>query len=192
VVTGQVTAGEVIPTTCYRLVVIRPPIIALLLGVLLLPLQATDWTVSLEGAGPVRLGMSVNAVRRVLGDPKAKLEGNDPEVPLTVCAYLESERIPKGMGLMFADGRLVRVDVFEGTARTTNGVGIGDSEERIKKVFAGRIKTEPHVYDDEGHYLNYVPTRRSKIGIVFETDGHQVTSFRVGTLAAIALVEGCS
>jgi hypothetical protein len=32
---------------------------------------------------------------------------------------------------------------------------------------------------------------RSKFGIVFETDGQRVRSFRVGTLDAIALVEGC-
>ncbi len=38
----------------------------------------------------------------------------------------------------------------------------------------------------------YMPAGRSSVGIVFETDGRQVTSFRVGTLAAIALVEGCS
>jgi len=172
----------------------RAPIlgVALLVAIPVLSLQAADWTISLSGAGPVRLGMSVNAVRRVLGDASAQLAGNDPDVPLSECAYLDSKRIPQGLGLLFAKSRLVRIDVFEGPTKTFNGAGIGDSEDRIKQLYAARIKVEPHVYIDEGHYLNYVPAGRSNVGIVFETDGRQVTSFRVGTLAAIALVEGCS
>jgi hypothetical protein len=30
------------------------------------------------------------------------------------------------------------------------------------------------------------------LGLIFETDGRQVTSFRTGTVAAISLVEGCA
>jgi len=164
----------------------------LLLGISVLSLEAADWTISLSGAGPVRLGMSVSTVRRVLGDDGAQLAGNEPDVPLSDCAYLESKRIPQGLGLMFAKGRLVRIDVFDGPTKTSNGAGIGDSEDRIKQLYTGRIKVGPHVYVDEGHHLNYVPAGRSNVGIVFETGGRQVTSFRVGTLAAIALVEGCS
>jgi hypothetical protein len=180
--------------TCYRRVVKRPPILGTVLpfGISVLSLQAADWTISLTGAGPVRLGMSVSAVRRVLGDAGAQLAGNESDVPLSDCAYLESKRIPQGLGLMFAKGRLVRIDIIEGPTKTSNGAGIGDSEDRIKQLYAGRIKVEPHVYVDEGHYLNYVPVGRSNVGIVFETDGQQVTSFRVGTFAAIALIEGCS
>jgi hypothetical protein len=164
----------------------------LLLGVSAHSLQAADWTISLTGAGPVRLGVSVSSVRRLLGDAGAQLAGNEPGVPLSDCAYLESKRIPRGLGLMFANGRLVRIDVFEGPTKTSDGVGIGDSEDRIKRLYPGRVTQEPHVYVDGGHYLRYVPSGRSNVGILFETDGRQVTSFRVGTFAAIALVEGCS
>jgi hypothetical protein len=154
--------------------------------------MATDWTVSLSGAGPVRLGMSLSAVRRVVSDAEAKLAGNEPDVAQGDCAYVDSKHIPRSIGLMFAKGHLVRIDVFEGPTKTSVGAGIGDSEERIKCLYPGGIKMKPHVYVDGGHYLNYVPTGRSKFAIVFETDGRRVTSFRVGTLAAIALVEGCS
>jgi hypothetical protein len=42
--------------------------------------------------------------------------------------------------------------------------------------------------------MNYSPASAAEreYGIVFETDGAKVTSFRTGTLAAIALAEGCS
>lgn|SRR5262249_61968230 len=142
-------------------------------------------------AGPLRLGMSLSAVRRVVGDAEAKLAGNEPDVPLGGCAYVESKHIPPGIGLMFAKGHLVRIDIFEGPTKTSVGAGIGDSEDRIKRLYPAQVKVEPHVYVDGGHYLNFVPMGRPKFGIVFETDGQRVTSFRVGTLAAIALVEGC-
>lgn len=136
--------------TCYRRVVKRPPTLEtlLLLAISVLSLQAADWTISVTGAGPLRLGMSVSAVRGLLGDAGALLAGNEPDVPLNDCAYLESKRIPPGPGLMFAKGRLVRIDVFEGPTKTSDGVGIGDSEDRIKHLYPARIKLEPHVYVD--------------------------------------------
>lgn len=156
--------------------------------------MAADWTVYLRRAGPVRIGMSLAEVRRVIGDSSARLEGNAPEVPLSKCAYLESKTLPDGIGLMFAAGRVVRIDVFKAGLKTASGAGVGDSEERIKQIYPGQLTVEPHHYDPDGHYLNYLPNSvvDHDYGIVFETDGAKVTSFRTGTVAAIALVEGCS
>ena len=156
--------------------------------------QAADWTVSLRGVGPIRLGMSLEQIRRVLGDAEARLTGNEPDVPLSECAYLESARLPPSLNLMFEDGHLVRIDVHDYQIKTSAGARIGDSEARIKKLYSGRITVQPHAYEDGGHYLQYLPPGKAepKWGIVFETDGQRVTSFRMGTLDAIALVEGCS
>jgi hypothetical protein len=128
--------------------------------------------------------MSLKTVRHLLREPQAQLAGNEPDVPLNQCAYLESKTILPGIGLMFAKGRLVRIDVFDGPTKTSTGAGIGDSEDR-SSLYPVRIKAEPHVYVDNGHYLNYVPVDRSSVGLVLETDGRQVTSFRVGTFAGI-------
>jgi hypothetical protein len=138
--------------------------------------------------------MSLVEVRRILADPLARLEANTPEVPLNTCAYLNSKAIPKGLGFMFAKGRVVRIDVFKAGIRTASGAGVGDTEDRIRSLYSGRITVAPHHYDPQGHYLNYSPgdTAEREFGMVFETDGERVTSFRTGTLAAIALVEGCS
>lgn len=96
---------------------------------------------------------------------------------------------------MFAGGRVVRIDVFASGVRTSSGARIGATEEKIKQLYPGRITTEPDFYNPEmGHYLNYTPSDASErgYGMVFETDGKTVTHFRTGTIAAIALVEGCS
>jgi hypothetical protein len=158
---------------------------------------STAWTVYLRKAGPLRIGMSIDEVRGVIQDAKAFLAygSMDPEPDDSECAYLQSIRIPKQLGLMFQNGKLVRIDVDERGIRTASGAQVGDSESRIKKLYPNRIKVEPHHYIPEsGHYLNYLPFDRTDkdYGIVFETNNGMVTSFRVGTLAAIALVEGCS
>ena len=96
---------------------------------------------------------------------------------------------------MFVKGRVVRVDVTKVGIRTASGAGVGDTENKIKQSYPGRITIEAHHYlPEKGHYLDYSPkdTVERKYGIVFETDGEKVTSFRAGTQAAIALVEGCS
>lgn len=138
--------------------------------------------------------MSLAEVRRVLRDPQAYLVGNEPDVPLVECAYLESKAIPAQLGLMFANNRVVRIDIHGAGIRTASGAGVGDSEERVKWLYQGYITAQPHHYDPDGHYLDYSPKNAADrgYGIVFETDGKVVTAFRVGTSAAIALVEGCS
>ena len=94
---------------------------------------------------------------------------------------------------MFSQGRVVRFDVDQLGIRTEAGAGIGDTESRIKELYRGHILIEPHHYDDNGHYLHYAAGNRDHgFGIIFETDGTRVTSFRAGTEAAISLVEGCS
>ena len=175
-------------------------LLLLFLGILFTASQpnidaSADWTVYLSKAGPIRIGMSLIEVRKVIQDPKAFLaDGSmDPEPDDSECAYLESIRVPKQMDLMFQKGKLVRIDVNERGIRTASGAQVGDSETRIKQLYPNRIKVAPHHYIPEsGHYLNYFPIRKNGYGMVFETDNGVVTSFRVGTLAAIALVEGCS
>jgi hypothetical protein len=98
----------------------------------------------MRGAGPIRLGMTLSEVRRVLGDRAAHLEGNTPEVALGACAYLESKSIPKHLGFMFASGRVVRVDVSGAGIRIANGAGVGDTEEKIKHLYPAQITVEPH------------------------------------------------
>jgi hypothetical protein len=164
---------------------------------MLLPLNLESesrWMLSLRGAGPVRIGMSLGNVRRALADSSARLEGNGPDDDVDNCAYLNSRRLPKGVSLMFAKGKVVRIDIDQGPIKTASGAGIGDTEQRIFRLYPGRIQVEGHHYDPSGHYLNYLTTGSvdRELGMVFETDGKKVTSFRTGTLAAIALVEGCS
>jgi len=87
-----------------------------------------------------------------------------------------------------------RVDVYdERTVETIAGARSGDSEERIKQLYPGRIKVEPHHYTD-GHYLVYVPDepKFKAFRIIFETAGTRVLNYRAGRVPEVQYVEGCS
>jgi hypothetical protein len=136
----------------------------------------TDWTVYLRHAGPVRIGMSLPEVRRILDDPRAHLGGYGG--PFDVCAYLQSSAVPENLGIMLSRGRLVRIDVIKAGIRTASGAGVGDTEDKIKRLYPGRITVEPHHYvPDTGHYLIYSPADAGErnYGMIFETEDGKVT-----------------
>jgi hypothetical protein len=97
---------------------------------------------------------------------------------------------------MLIKGTIARFDVYEGEMKTWEGIGIGSSEDEIKRLYAhAKIEVTPHAYVD-GHYLeitmpglgpNYANYR-----YIFETDGKKVTAFRAGRLPEVGFIEGCA
>jgi hypothetical protein len=146
------------------------------------------WTVSPTGIGSVRVEMTLAQASRQLGAELTPRAGATPE-----CAYVRPTTIRDSVIFMVIDGRIARVDVQAGRVATVEGARIGDTEERIKSLYAGRVEEQPHKYTD-GHYLVVRPAERadSAYRIVFETDGQRVTKYRSGRLPEVSWVEGCS
>jgi hypothetical protein len=161
-----------------------------------------DWTVFLHQVGPLPIGASISEVRRIVGDPNARLvqalRQNQPlpgEPDDSPCAYLATEKVPDQIGLMFQRGRLVRVDVREPGIRTAGGAQVGDTEARILELYGPQIKVIQHHYPPAGaHYMIFTPTDAADVDyrMLFETDGAKVTQFRVGLEEAVGQVEGCA
>lgn len=111
------------------------------------------------------------------------------------CAQASPINGPRGLSLMFIEGRLARFDVHEGTVETLSGIGEGSSEEDVFSTYPGRIRVEPHPYDPGGaaKYLIYQPRDEASraYSMIFETDGSVVTSFRAGDAEAVSYIEGC-
>jgi len=148
-----------------------------------------DWKLSFEGFGPARIGSTVREAAKALNIALHEGGGSGGSDPAE-CHYASNERALPGVGFMVIKGKIVRVDVFKGAYEATGGLRIGATEAEIKKRYPN-IKTEPHHYDPNGHYLRLTSPDRA-YGLVVETDGNRATQFRVGTTRAIALVEGCS
>lgn len=143
----------------------------------------TAWSVTPRGIGSVKVGSNA---RDALGlnVTLADAPGADQ-----ACAYVRSGRLPAGVGVLATKGEVARIDVDSGRVATLEGARIGDPESRIREIYAGRVRQEPHKFSS-GRYLVVTPAD-SGYRIIFETDGKVVTSYRAGRMPEVAWVEKC-
>jgi hypothetical protein len=147
---------------------------------------AKTWIVRMDGAGPVRIGMSLAQLNAALGENFSMPRDPDEQA----CFYAETAKQP-GIGFMVEHGKVTRVDVTERGFSTAGGIRVGDSEAQVIKVYGSRLKIEPHAYTGpEGHYLTLY-SADGRYGIRFETERGRVTGFYSGEAHAIAYIEGC-
>ena len=143
-----------------------------------------EWTVTADGIGALRVGMTAEDLRRV---------GGDFTMPTGRCVYVRPSRLPVGVMVMLGDGVVARVDVDSAGVRTDSGISVGDSAGKVASVYGDRVTSTPHKYVQGGRYLSVRPaspsdsTRR----IVFETENGRVMRFRAGRLPEVAWVERC-
>lgn len=159
----------------------------LLLSFLAATASATgDWKLRPDGFGPARVGMTLAQVRQVLHEP---LSAGDRDDLKGDCFYAESKAHPH-LGFMIIDGKFVRADVDKPGISTPEGIQVGDSEAKVRKIYGKSVETEPHKYFDDGHYLT-VNTSDGRYGTRFETERGKVINFYAGDADAIQYVEGC-
>lgn len=146
----------------------------------------TGWTVTPSGIGAIRVGMSVDDLRRVAGNFDAPKAGAE-------CSYVRPGMAPPGVLVMLARGTVSRVDVDSAGVRTDAGIAVGDSASRVTAAYAGRVAATPHKYVQGGQYLIVRATSPadSTLRIVFETDSGRVTRFRSGRVPQVEWVERC-
>lgn len=148
---------------------------------------ANDSSVTEHGLGPLRAGMTVAEARNALGGALAMPVESDT----TGCDYATWRGGPRGVHVMVDGGRIARVEIDSAGIATAAGARVGDSEERIRSLYPGRVRVSPHKYED-GHYLTVNATGDSTFAIVFETSNGRVTRYRAGRRPAVEYVEGCS
>ena len=145
-----------------------------------------NMTVTANGVGPIRAGMTVTQAASAIGGGFAAPQGYDGG-----CGYATLTKAPAGLAVMLENGKVARVEVRSGSTATAAGAKIGDSEARIKSLYAGRVASTPHKYVSGGHYLTVTPPGGGNNRIIFETDGKVVTEYRAGAQPAVAYVERC-
>jgi hypothetical protein len=150
--------------------------------------NTSSWSVNIRGIGPLQAGMSRAEAARVMGVSPGVVDS-----AWTDCDYVGFGDMPEGVSFMVEGGTIARVDVNNGRVTTEEGARIGDTEDRIRKLYGARLSTTPHKYVD-GHYLTVGPTGAADTAfrIIFETDGRVVTRYRSGRRPPVEYVEGCS
>ena len=149
--------------------------------------HAPDSTVTEHGLGPLRAGMTIAEARAALGDALVV----PAEYDTTECDYATWRGGPRGVHVMIDQGRIARVEVDSVGVATAAGARVGDTEERIQRLYPGRVTVTPHKYED-GKYLTVSAIGDSSAAIVFETSKGRVTRYRAGRRPAVEYVEGCS
>ncbi|MEY2471584.1 MAG: hypothetical protein QOK28_913 [Actinomycetota bacterium] len=98
-----------------------------------------------------------------------------------------------GVSVMTWDDKVVRINISQTPYTTQSGIGVGSTESDVYAKYPGQIRTQQHTYDENGHYLEYIPkdANQQQFSLLFETDGARVTQFRAGNKDAVELVEGC-
>ncbi|HKR09070.1 MAG TPA: hypothetical protein VJS39_07775 [Gemmatimonadaceae bacterium] len=143
------------------------------------------WTVTANGIGPLRAGMTVVEANKAVGGFSVP-SGADP-----ACSYANLKNAPDGLAVMLENNKIARVEIRSGSIPTAEGARIGDNESRIRSLYSGRVTTSVHKYVTGGHYLTVTPVADTTHRIVFETDGKVVTNYRAGVLPAVEYVERC-
>jgi len=147
---------------------------------------AGSWTAGPSGVGPVRVGMSIDELRAATPAYGSRPVSEE-------CQYVRSEDWPSGVSVMVARGRVVRIDVDSAGVRTTEGIGVGDLDSRIREVYGARAAETRHKYVTGGKYYSVVgpSVTDSSHRIVFETENGRVARFRAGRLPEVEWVERC-
>lgn len=149
----------------------------------------TSITVTANGYGPLRIGMTVANAATALKSPAPSMAGLD-----TACAYAHIDNAPSGMRIMVTGGTVARIEVDSSSIATGLGARVGDPESRIHELYGSRVTVQPHKYLPNGRYLivSSIAVADSGLKLVFESDGTRVTKYRAGRMPEVEWVEGCS
>jgi hypothetical protein len=152
------------------------------------PNRSETISVTEKGLGNLMVGMDVPHADAILKTSLAPPAGIDS----AACRMATWPGAPAGVSLMIEGGRIVRVDVDSGAMPTAATVRIGDTEDRVKEAYPGRVAVSPHKYT-AGHYLTVTPENAadSAYRLVFETDGRKVLRYRGGQRPQVEYVERC-
>ena len=147
------------------------------------------WPLTVNGWGPVKIGMSRAQVESAL---HIRLKGEPIEDEAT-CIEMVPEGPDQGLWFMFESFKLTRISIGDPSRVTTpRGIGIGASADAVRRAYSRGLKIEPHHYEElPAEYLTYwtVPGKR---GVRFETGrNRRVQTIHAG-LDSIQLIEGCA
>lgn len=165
------------------------------------PPPASTNTITSEGWGPLRVGMSRADVTAVVGDTATP---NVAAEPGSTCNLYHPINAPDGLYVMLNQDRLTSITLRNNTnLKTDRGFGIGDTAAAIKAAYGSSAQAMPHRYVEGGEYITvwtagapanataFVQNPNAR-GIRYETDAHgAVTAIHAGG-DSIQNVEGCS
>ncbi len=148
---------------------------------------AEEWSVRVDGIGPVKIGATARELSVVLGQEVTMPTEEDEKG----CFYVEDKR-HSGVSYMLTSGRVARIDVDTRGTATLSGAMVGDSAERLINLYgADFLEKKPHFYSGLPNlYMTYW-ARNRQYGVRFETSDGKIARFYAGKIPELEYVEGC-
>ncbi|MGX6741236.1 esterase/lipase family protein [Streptomyces xantholiticus] len=132
--------------------------------------------VTVNGIGPLRIGMSGEQVEKASGMPIATVGD------YSHCADGSIEGAPQGLSLRFVEGKLVAISVSTGASSiaTASGIHIGSTRDEVLRTYSGEVTVESVSGGFE--YLVFAPKDPQFDGrvIVFSVRDERVEAFAAG------------
>ncbi len=148
-----------------------------------------DGTLSVEGLGPARIGMSIEDVQQSVGSLNFRQDFEACKVATPV----ENTSV----SLLFEYGLLTRVSVYgPNPAQTPRGIRIGSTTEQVRAAYGPDLIEEAHVYAEApAQYLTYLLPESERggpgEGVRFETDPSGRVVVMHGGRGSLGYIEGC-
>jgi hypothetical protein len=117
--------------------------------------------VAMSGIGAIKVGMTVDEASRAANKQIVTESGGSQG-----CSYGKFKGgKPKGLSFMVINGNITRVDVSNRGISTIKGAKVGDSEDKVKSLYAGQITVDKHQYSQHGHILTVTPKTKPTTSI---------------------------
>ncbi len=159
-------------------------------GAILSGAPATATTLSPDGLGRVKIGMTARQAERALG---AKLNLTADEDPSGVCLRgSRADGVDPGIIYMALEGTIRRIDVelaMEPSVVTTEGIGRGATPGAVRSTYGARAKHDDS--DGAGGDDQVVDSSGRHRGVKFAFEDGKLTWMMAGEYPALSFSEGC-
>jgi len=144
-----------------------------------------QWVLRTDGIGPVRVGMTLAELNRVLQEGFRMPTDKDERG----CFYVSSTR-HMGVHFMVEDGRVSRIDVASRGFPTDKGIQVGDPERQVFATYGRALKVRQNAYSDvKGDNELLLPLGR--YAMQFSTSAGRVNAILSGRISSVQYIEGC-
>jgi hypothetical protein len=138
-----------------------------------------------SGVDGITIGMPKKEIDRTRSD--ITYGGKDVEEYTEGC--IEGSVKNKGLEILIEEGLVTRIYIYNSRYVTDKGIKVGSTEQEAIAAYGKLLKSEPHKYDEKGHYLSVID--KNGKGFMFETDGKKIKEVSIGKLPSLEYVEGC-
>lgn len=160
----------------------------LIISSVVYPIDSDTWILTPGSLGPIKVNMTIKEVEKAthlqFSTEKPESEIEDGSCFSTTLQGLDN------VSFMISHDKIARININGGKFKTDKGAQIGTSEVQLQTRYDNKLISEPHKYEENGHYLTLL-VPGDGLAIRFETNGEKITRMYSGNNEEVHFVEDC-